>query len=67
MTEGIIIKTKIIMKMMILNYQIMQFKIPLKIQKSIIHQKRPESNDENVHKVQQKKTQTEIVVDSMGK
>ena len=55
------------MKMMILNYQIMQFKIPLKIQKSIIHQKRPESNDENVHKVQQKKTQTEIVVDPMGK
>ena len=55
------------MKMMILNYQIMQFKIPLKIRKSIIHQKRPESNDENVRKVQQKKTQTEIVVDSMGK
>ena len=55
------------MKMMILNYQIIQFKITCKNAKINYSPKKTESNDENVHKAQQKKTQTEIVVDSMGK
>ena len=53
------------MKKMILNYQLMQLKITLKIRKSIFHQKKNKSNDENVHKIQQKKSRIEIVEDSM--
>ena len=43
----------------------MQLKITLKMWKSIIHQKNPKSNGENVHKIKQKKTRIEIAGDSM--
>ena len=51
------------MKKMMLNYQIMQLKITLKMRKSIIHQKKNKnkSNDENAHKIHQKKRRIEIV------
>lgn len=52
---------------MILNDQIMQLEITLKMRKLNYLPKKTKSNDINVHKIQQKKTRIEIVGDSTVK
>ena len=65
MTKGIITKTKIIMEKIILNAINNAIKDYVENAKINYSPKKTKLKDENVHKIQQEKTQIEIVGDSV--